>query len=324
MLWDFSKESGNIVKQSLDPFRPSELSVKGYKIVVQKDKLDLLAFLLLHPYYDKSINNKTGAGFYYLQDTEREAREANRLEKESIKAKHDIFFTYDEETLRAYLQSKGHKNISLMSEDEVRNSVAKIAAIDYLRFNAEIKSSDVSIKADITGFIEAKIIYLKEFNGRKEWRLGFGEGKGDPICEVQVGVTKEDALTKFLLSNLSTYDALRREYASVINNSVSNKKSISKETKIDTPVIKETIVEDNIEDNIDDNAIKDMKAFIKDGIVQFYPLHSTVSIFIDGKKVKKEDGGTLLSKTTVENWEDDLFKITNQKLINEIKATIGK
>jgi hypothetical protein len=287
---------GGFQEQDISPVKNKELIFIKSNKLVPKNKLDLAAYLLMYPDCADSLY-KTTSPRYKLFNPQNIANSDMDSMLKINKWETHVLREAPLEKLQAYLQSKGRKQAFVLSESIVRSEVAKRVREDVDKFVAEFSSSDVNVKADSQKFVEAKLVEVKEFSGRREWRINFGDKKGDPVADIGRGQDDLAALTSALKSSPSTYDFLKNEYNnknSITAGQVSAKKKQTLEPQEEgkeeantplTPVGIEAKVEE----------------FINNKSIRFNPMRGIVELYKDGKKISKDNGGDLV-EATKEDW----------------------
>lgn len=297
------KTVGGVSEQVLTPRRNKELHIKLAKKIIPKDKIDLVAYMILYP--DCALSPHTKGDDYTLHNQAGIASKDIKSMKEITKWKNKVLDTEPIEKLEAYLSSKGHTNTQNLTEDEIRVNIATSITDDksLAKFLAEYNSSDVNVKSDVQKFIDAKLVSFHEFSGRREWRLNYGEEKGNPVADVAKNENEVTALYQEIRGNSRLYDKLKDELLSAGSVTSQIKSTIKEEV----PVIKEELKAGAITAAVDVEMDDYLKGLIESGNIKFDKLRKVVAVYVEGQKVPKSEGGDLFESTS-EEWQKQLIE----------------
>lgn len=298
-------------EQVLDPERDKDLYIKGRSKIVSKENLDLVAYMLLYPECGTSVFSKSDK--YSLNNVVKSATSNIANLRKATEWKNKILNTEDLDRLTNFLQSTGHRGTHLMEEEEIRLTVLELAERDLTKFLRDYNSQDVNVRSDAQRFIDENYLTYHEFSGRMEWRVNIGDKKGFPIADVKKGEDKFDVLLRELVSNYKLYDELKTYYL----NDKSVSKSVSKPRQSNTEKEPSVVTEEPKEVS---EAGVIARQLIDKELVRFSGLLKTVSVYKDGKKVPKSEGGDLLTSDE-KQWVDDFLKWAEDNL-DKLK-TIG-
>lgn len=285
-------------EQVLDPERDKDLYIKGRSKIVSKDNLDLVAYMLLYPECGTSEFSKSDK--YSLNNVVKSASSNIASLRKTTEWKNKILNTEDLDRLTNFLQSTGHRGTHLMEEEEIRLVVLEIAEKDLTKFLRDYNSQDVNVRSDAQRFIDENYLTYHEFSGRMEWRVNIGDKKGFPIADVKKGEDKFEVLLRELVSNYKLYDELKTYYL----NDKSVSKSVSKSRQNNIEKEPSDVTEEHKEVS---EAGVIARGLIDKEVVRYSGLLKTVSIYKDGKKVPKSEGGDLLVSDE-KHWVGDFLK----------------
>lgn len=293
------KTVGGVSEHVLDPIRNKNLFIKGASKQVPKSQIDLVAYMLLYPDCSNSPYKKGDR--YSLNNPSANASSNIKLQREITEWKNRVLNDEPVERLASYLQSEGYRSVHLLEDDEIRMQVVGKLESDIKRFLARYNSSDVNVRADAQKFVDEKYVTFHDFSGRREWRINIGEEKGYPIVDVKRGENEYEALCEEIRVNTRLYDRLKNHY--MRENSVTAKTSSNRAPEAKTMPQAEASVPESGSDTIEEK----VEQLISGGHIGFVKLTKTVSIYKNGKKVTKADGGDLF-ESTESAWKTDLVK----------------
>lgn len=309
---------GGYTSQELSPRYPKELVMEKESAIVPKSQLDLLVYMVMYPECQQSPYNK-GVYGYQLHNPAEKAKADINTAKEKSKTEYYILHEASMERLTAFLQSEGYSRVELMNEDEVRSKVLHIAQVNIPLFNTKINSSDINVKSDAQMFADAKVCVVRTVNNAKEWRVGLGEEKGDPICSIPAGQDEIKALADFFKKTPVNYDYIKNLYirTSGITGKIEQKAASKSESFVETEENTTTqsentqqITEQKTITPSTANGIADkVEALVENGLIRFDGMRKVVGLYNKdtNKKIPKDEGGDLLANTTKDTWYKDLI-----------------